>query len=270
MDAATLLSGNPGTTEMRALTLALLLSPLAAPAGEAPRSAFGPGEQLTFAVSYLGVRAGTAQLTVGWKMEQDGTEVWPLVCVGQTTDLAAVYPLRDRFVSYWDPKRQRAVGADFFVDENKKRRRDRFRYDTGAKKAFITRQAEGQPPVEREYDIEDGTEDLAAAGYGLRNVPLEVGAVHEVPIFTGHKVYRLRATVEAREPVTTTLGTFDAYRVSVNGDFTGGLRTRGNMTIWYTADARQLPVRGEAEFFIGAVVLDAVRYEPGRSAGAAE
>lgn len=36
------------------------------------------------------------------------------------------------------------------------------------------------------------------------------------------------------------------------------------MTVFYTADEKQLPVRAEAEFALGSVVLEAVRYEPGR------
>src|SRR3990167_2215670 len=77
-------------------------------------SVFGPGEQTTYEVSFMGVTAGRAELTVGWTMEQFGREVWPLVCVGETTSLAAVYPLKDRFITYWDPLERRSVGADFF------------------------------------------------------------------------------------------------------------------------------------------------------------
>jgi hypothetical protein len=35
------------------------------------------------------------------------------------------------------------------------------------------------------------------------------------------------------------------------------------MTVFYTADDKQLPVRAEAEFVLGKVVLEVVKYEPG-------
>ena len=51
--------------------------------------AFGPGEQTSYEVTWLGVPTGTAQVTVGWKMEQFGQPVWPILCVGETSALAA-------------------------------------------------------------------------------------------------------------------------------------------------------------------------------------
>lgn len=245
----------------------LMVVPLIAWADPAEplRSAFGPGEQTTYEVSYLGVSAGLAQVTVGWKMQQFGREVWPLVCVGQTSSVAAAYPVRDRFVSYWDPARRQAVGADFFVDENKKRRRERYRYDDLEKKTYATKQHEGREAVEVVYDTDVGTLDLAAAAFSLRNAPLVVGDVHEMPIFTGIRLYRMRATVEEKVTVETKLGTHETFKVTVNGEFDGKLATKGLMTVYFTADQRQVPVRAEAEFLLGTIVIEATRYEPGRS-----
>ncbi len=231
----------------------------------APRSAFGPGEQTTYEVRYFGVPAGLGQITVGWSLEKEDHTVWPLICVGETTSIAQVYQVHDRFTSYWDPLTQRSVGSDFVVDENHQRRRERYRYDPELRKAFATKQKEGFAPGESSYDIEPNTLDLAAAGFWLRNVPLEAGATHEVPLFTGIHHYLMKATVEGRQSLTTPLGTFDVWRVAVNGEFNGNVATKGRIHVYYTADQRQLPIRAEAEFVIGTVVADAVQYLPGRS-----
>lgn len=228
-----------------------------------PASAFGPGEQTTYAVSYMGLVAGRAELTVGWKMQQFGHEVWPLVCVGETTHLGAIWPLKDRFITYWDPVERRTLGADFFVNENKHRRRERYAYDFDALEAIVSRKVEGSPPTERRFEIERGTLDLAAAGFGLRNVPLVPGAVHELPIFTGSKLYKMQVTVVGREMLTTALGQLEVHRVTVNGDFSGKLATQGLMTLFYTADEKQLPIRAEAHFILGQILIEAVKYEPG-------
>lgn len=245
-----------------ALWMTLLAS--AAMADSKLVSVFGPGEQTEYEVSYMGITAGRAQLTVGWKMEQFGHEVWPLICVGETSSVGAIFPVKDRFVSYWDPLERRTVGADFFVNENRHRRKERYRYDFDAQQAIVTRQLEGQEPYERRYDIEQGTLDLAAAGFGLRNTKLVVGDVHEMPIFVGNRYYKMQATVVGREKLKTGLGELDVYRVTVNGEFNGKLATRGLMTLFYTADDKQLPVRAEAEFLLGKVRLDAVKHLPGR------
>ncbi len=245
-----------------ALWLSLLVSSAALAANGGLVSVFGPGEQTTYEVSYLGLVAGRAQITVGWKMEQFGREVWPLVCLGETT-LGGIWPIRDRFISYWDPEERRTMGADFFVDENKKRRKERYTYDFEARQAIVARVSEGREPSERRFDIEAGTLDLAAAGFGLRNTPLVPGTVHEMPIFTGVKTYKMQATVVGRETLTSPLGEIEVFRVTVNGDFNGKMVTQGLITLFYTADDKQLPVRAEAEFGFGKVRLDAVSYLPG-------
>lgn len=247
--------------------LTALLASVAASAASAAApvtTAFGPGEQTTYTVRILGVTAGEAQVTVGWAVERFGRAVWPLVCVGRTTDLGEVYPVRDRFVSYWDPATGEAVGADFLAEENRKRRIERYRYDFDALEAVTTKQWVGKAPREGRYVIEPGTMDLASAAFRLRASRLEVGQVHELPIFTGTKLYRMKASVVGSEKLRTLFGEVEVLRVTVNGDFSGNLATEGLMTLFYTADEKQLPVRGEAQFALGSVVLEAVRYEPGR------
>lgn len=227
-------------------------------------SVFGPGEQTTYEVSYMGVTAGRAELTVGWGTEQFGREVWPLVCVGETTSLGALYPVKDRFITYWDPQQRRTLGADFFVHENKFRAKERYEYDFASSQAIVTRASPGWPTTEKRIDIMEGTVDLAAAGFSLRNLPLEAGQVHELPIFTGVKLYKMKATVVGKELLSTALGDVEVYRVTVNGDFSGKLATQGLMTLYYTTDERRLPVRAEAKLVLGQVRIEAIKYEPGR------
>jgi len=229
--------------------------------------AFGPGEQIRYQVSYLGVVAGEAQVTVGWRMQQFGREVWPLVCAGRTTALTDVVRVRDRFVSYWDPTLGQSVGADYFADENHKKRRERFEYDLSGGKIRVTRQKPGQPPSERIFDSPTAPFDLAAAGFSLRTKPLEVGAVYDMPIFTGVKLFTMHAKVEAKEKLQTQLGELEVYRVSFNGEFEGKLKTKSDMTIYFTADERRVPVRGKADLLLGSLMIDAVAWEPGHTPG---
>ena len=247
---------------MRHTVWSLLIAGSALAAG--PVSVFGPGEQTTYEVRYMGIRAGRAELTVGWDMEQFGHQVWPIVCAAETTDLAAIYPIKDRFITYWDPLQRRTLGADFYVRENKFRVKERYLYDFDAGQATVTRESPGWPTTERHFDIEQGTVDLAAAGFSLRNVPLVAGEVHELPIFTGVKLFKMKATVVGRERLSTAFGELEVYRVTVNGDFSGKLATQGLMTLFYTADEKQLPVLAEAKLLLGQVRIEAVKYAPGR------
>ncbi|MBM4778687.1 MAG: DUF3108 domain-containing protein [Archangiaceae bacterium] len=224
---------------------------------------FGPGEQATYEVSFLGVPSGIAQITVGLRTDQYGARVLPLVCVGQSTSVASVFQIKDRFVSYFDPAQKKSVGVDYFIDENRARRKEQFRFNQEPQKVFAHKKKEGQGPYDVTYDVPDGTMDLAAAAFWLRSHDIVVGAVHEMPIFTGAKWYPMKATIEAKETITTKLGETSAYRVSISTDFQGNAATKGNILVWYTADEKKLPVRVRADFVVGNATADIVQYMPG-------
>ena len=236
-------------------------------AAEPVQNAFGPGEQTSYQVTWMGVPTGRAQVTVGWKTEQFGQPVWPILCSGETSSLAAAFPVRDRFISYFNPTTQTAVGADFFVSEGNWKKRERYRYDATAQKAYVTRHVNGKEPYDRDYDIAPNTMDLASAAFRLRNTPMSIGAVIETPVFTGYKTYQMRVSVEGRETIETQLGSMEVFRTTVTTDFNGNMKTDGAITMYFTADAKQLPVRARAEFALGHVDLDVTRYEPGRTGG---
>ncbi len=247
------------TTALMLTTSAMALTPKQVP--------FGPGEQSLYEVSFLGVPAGIAQITVGLRTEQYGAKVLPLVCVGQTTAaLSDVFQIRDRFVSYFDPQAMKPVGADYFIDENRTRRREKFRFNQEPLKAHANKKKEGQGAYDVSYDVPEGTMDLAAAAFWLRGQPLVVGETREVPIFTGAKWYPMHVVVEGRETLTTKLGEVPVFRVSITTDFQGNAATKGNIVVYYSADERQLPVRVRAEFVVGSAVAELVQYLPGSSA----
>ncbi len=250
---------------MRNLTLLAALTVAASSHALTDPLPFGPGEQSLYEVRFLGVPAGIAQITVGLRSQRDGTPVLPLVCVGQTTSIASVFQIRDRFISYYDPSANRPVGVDYFIDENRDRRREQFRFDREGLKVHAHKKREGQGPYDVSYDVPEGAMDLAAAAFRLRTMTLKVGEVHQVPVFTGARWYLLTATIEGQETISTKLGELPVYRVSITTDFHGSAATRGNIVAFYTADARHLPVRVQAEFVVGSATADIVEYLPGSS-----
>lgn len=228
----------------------------------APGAAFGPGETTTWAVSYLGVVAGTAKVTVGLPMSVEDEWVWPVLCEAQSAPYAAVWPVSDRFVTYWSPALGRSVGFDFFADENRKRRREKARFH--GRSADMTRQKDGSAPWDVSFEVPDDVLDLAATALKARTVPLAVGQQRAFQVFTGKKTFTLEAEVEAKETIATGLGPRDVYRVSATTDFSGALKAKKRVLLYFTADARQVPVRVEADLALGTLVADAVQYHPGR------
>jgi hypothetical protein len=245
------------------MLFSLLLSGSALAQGEA-RTAFGPGEQARYRVQYLGVTAGTAQVTVGAPMKQWGKEVWPLVAVAKTESVAGVWPIKDKFVSYWHSDTQRVLGSDMLEDENGRRRRVRVKHTEDGRSALVVKQKDGETPREYTHELVEGTLDVAGATFALRNRTLAVGQEYSYPVFTGSKSFMMKAKVEAKESLSTSLGKREVYRLRVYTEFSGNLKSKRDMAVWMTADARHVPVRIEADLALGALVAELTEYEQGK------
>ena len=60
--------------------------------------------------------------------------------------------------------------------------------------------------------------------------------------------------VENKEEVKTPAGTFQTIRVQPRAD-EGIVKNRGNIWIWYTDDARHIPVQIRARLFFGTITF---------------
>lgn len=246
------------------LTLAAVLAVAGAARAQKP-SAFGPGEQSTYQVSYLGVVAGTAQITVGAETTHDGKEVLPIVTLARSQSVVEVYPVRDKFVSYWDAKTERCVGSVLYADENGKRRRQVIKFDPAKDSAKVIKQAEGGDEKISTHEVEPGVVDIASAAFALRNTPLEVGKVYQLPVFTGQRTFSLRATVESKQKLRTAMGTKDVFKLRVQTGFSGKFESKRDLFAYLTADDAHVPVRIDADFVLGTITAELTDYKSGRS-----
>ena len=246
----------------------LLLSLLGAGAASAQGtavSAFGPGEQASYRVHYLGMTAGSAQVTVGAPMRQWGKDVWPIVSLAKSDAVAGVWPVKDKYVTYWDFNSQRVLGSDMHEDQNHKRRRVRVKLNDDGRSAQVVRQKEGEPASENNHEVLEGALDVAGATFALRNRPLEVGHEYAYPVFTGSKNFTMKARVEGKEMLSTSQGRQEVYRLRVYTEFSGSLASKRDMVAWLTSDARHLPVRIEAELSLGSIVAELQDYQQGKT-----
>ncbi len=226
-------------------------------------SAFGPGEHSKYDVAYLGLHAGSAQITIGSETQQWGKEVWPIVTLAKTESLIALFPMKDKFVTYWDHSIQKSIGSDLFADEGRKKRRQRIQLVPDSK-AVVLVQKEGGSAEEQTHDVDANALDMAAVAFTLRNSDLQLGREYLLPVFTGVKSFTLQARVEAKQNLKTRLGEREVFKVRIVTDFSGKLASKRDMFAYFTTDPRHLPVRIEAEFLIGTLVAELTEYQQGR------
>lgn len=101
-------------------------------------------------------------------------------------------------------------------------------------------------PRHRITDFSGQLQDVLSAIYFIRTQPLEVGKTFEIFIGDGGRVYKVPVKVVEKKRMKTILGRIDVFRV--NPELFGPERMideeKGEFTIWVTADARHIPVRG--------------------------
>lgn len=231
--------------------------------GEQPQLPFAPAERFLFEVSYLGLPVGTIQASVAAETPLDGVSTWPLIATAATNPAFILYPVKDRYVSWFDPRTKLSLGNELIASENRVSRRERVRFDREGNKAQVRREGGEKPRTEKLHDIPLSAQDLLATFYATRTHPLAPGDVIESPIFTGNRTFTMKATVVGKERLTTKAGTFDTKRVHVEVAFAGKLQSKREIRIFFTDDDRHMPVRIDAEFFLGKIAADLASFETG-------
>ena len=74
------------------------------------------------------------------------------------------------------------------------------------------------------------------------------------PLADAMRTVSVTMKVEAREEVKTPAGTFNAVRVQPTAD-AGVVKNRGTISIWYSDDARHVPVQIRAKLFWGTITF---------------
>ena len=227
-------------------------------------AAFGPGEQTVMRVEYLGITAGSATITVGSPTRQGLRNVWPVVTLADTSVLFGLFPLHDKFITWWDLDARHSVGWDFYANENRKSRRERVKLNAPqVGKAQIQHAAEEAAPVVDVVDIDPNAQDIAGAFFTLRDRELTPGAQLTIPVFTGKHAWDMVAQVGSPESIEVAAGKFTALPLEVEVHFVGKLESKRSIKVWLSADARHALLRLDAELAIGSLHAETTEFHPG-------
>jgi hypothetical protein len=235
--------------------------------GEEPVAAFR--EQATYTLTYLGMRAGTAEIAVG-ETTSDGRGLCPVVTVAKTSPSLRFFPIQDRFVSFIDPSSSLLVAQHLVADENHRRREQHITVDRVTETATVVVEKPGASPVRKRVAIPPGTQDVASAAFELRGRISQVGQVVALPVLTGAKTFLVEAVVLSRERLPTARGEREVFKVRVRAEASGTHQSKRDMFVYLTTDAARIPVRVEVGLTLGSIVAELTDYRRGRALAAAD
>jgi hypothetical protein len=158
--------------------------------------------------------------------------------------------VRDEIVSFVDRVLFTTIGYEKHLREGRSKKDDVTIVDRAH--GIITRRRAGKP--DKVVHTTEPVFDPISLIYQFRRLDLKPGAhVHFMVVGDG-KLYAVDADVTERETITTPLGTFRTVAVEPQMS-AGGLFADedSKLTIWYSDDARHLPVRIRSDVKIGSI-----------------
>ena len=223
------------------------------PALQPPRSgySFPAHETLTYAVDWRVFPAGTAV----FHLEQDG----PIEKVTATSQTLGAVNLIYKVLDHFESSFNRTTGCSLSFS---KQTNEGHRHVV----SNLTFDYPRSVSIFQQKNLVDGThqhkvtpipgcvtDDLSAIFY-TASQNLVVGQSFGLPLATATSTVAVTMKVEDHEEITTPLGTFDTIRAQPTAN-AGVVKNRGNIWIWYTDNARHIPVQMRARLFWGTITF---------------
>ena len=210
-----------------------------------------PRQTLRYEAEYRFWTAGVATLHV----ERSGNQEHVTGAADSTGVVALLFRVQDRFNSYFDAQSLCSNKLVKHTEEGSHWRDTIITFDYQRHKSILEEKnlKTGQTK-HNENDIPGCVTDIVSGVLYVSSLPLQPDATYSFPLNDGGKTVTIQAHVEGREQVKTPAGTFQTIRVGPEGDYSA-LKNRGRVLIWYTDDARHLPVQIQARLFWGTLTV---------------
>ncbi len=212
---------------------------------------FPAKETLSFDVDWRVFTAGTAI----FHLEQQGSQLK----ISSTADTSGatnmLFPVIDKFQAGLDTKTGCSTGFSKQLQEGPRKVNSdlSFDYNAGKQTQYEKNMVKGTSKTLTAAIPACVTDSLSAIFYAASQ-PLVVGQDVRFPLADSMRTVTVVMKVEAKEEIKTPAGTFQTIRVQPTAA-EGVVKNRGNIWIWYTDDARHIPVQMRARLFFGTITF---------------
>lgn len=244
-----------GLPVLSAIVLALVCVSASGQSAEQPAVPFSPGESLTFDVTWSVFRAG--EVTATLRSSDDGPrDAYEVTTTARSQGFVSLlFNVQNEFRSLFDPTTLCSSRITKRINEGRRHKETSIVFDRVRKLAVLDERdltKPDAPPEHKENEIPACVEDVVTAFYYLRRQRFEVGQSIRLPVNDGSKTREVTVEVQAREKIETPLGEMEAFRVEPKV-FSNLYRRKGQMLVWFSADARHLPLRIKAMISVGSI-----------------
>jgi hypothetical protein len=219
--------------------------------------AFPAKRTLTFTVDWRVFTAGTAV----FQLEQEGTVQKINAFGGSIGAVTMLFPVVDKFQAGFDTKTGCSTGFSKQLQEGRRKVSSDLTFDYAqGKQKQVERNLVKGTSKEQTASIPACVTDSLSAIFYAASQPMVVGQTIRFPLADSMRTVTVTMKVEAKEEIKTPAGVFQTIRVEPTAD-EGIVKNRGNIWVWYTDDARHMPVQIRAHLFWGTITARLQSYE---------
>lgn len=209
------------------------------------------GESFTYNVDWRLLNAGTTTV----RLDTVNGERHVIANADSTGAVALLYHVHDRMETFFNPQTNCSLALTKHTEEGFRRVDTSVRYDYSRNKAVLDEHnLRVQNQKHEEIDIPHCVSDTLAAVYYVATQPLQPNSKFTFPSSDGGKAADIEVTIEARESVKTPSGTYNTVRISAEA-LNGPQKGKGKIWMWYSDDARRIPVQMRARAFWGTMTF---------------
>ncbi|MEK7288027.1 MAG: DUF3108 domain-containing protein [Elusimicrobiota bacterium] len=211
-------------------------------------------EDYVYSVSWGMIKVGRSSLGSYDIVPFNGKEAYHIVSTARTLPFFdTFYKVRDRNESWLETKTFISMGFGKHLREGRFRRSETVIYDHAAGKFMATVHKNKGEPVQEEGPMKPMAYDVLSALYWVRAQNLKVGQEISIDVNT-RQDWPLAVRVLGEERIRVPAGEFQCLKVEPVLRGEGIFIQKGkSMQIWFTNDARKIPILVKADVFIGAV-----------------
>jgi hypothetical protein len=212
---------------------------------------FPARQTLTFTVDWRVFTGGTAV----FHLEQQGDQLRVTATADTVGAVNMLFPVVDRFQSAMDTRTGCSGGFWKQVQEGRRKVSSDLTFDYNAgKQTQVERNLVKGTQKQQTTSIPACVTDSLSGIFYAASQRLTVGQDFGFPLADAMRTVTVTMKVEAREEIKTPAGTFQTIRVQPTAE-EGVVKNRGNIWIWYTDDARHMPVQIRARLFWGTITF---------------
>ena len=227
-----------------------------------------PGEVLTYKITYGFLTVGEAKIATNESIHVvDNKNTYKIDITGKTTGaLGWVAKVDDKWGAYLNTKDLLPVKSYRIVRENNYKR-DELAYFNHSKKYVLYQKYNHKTnkfEAPEQFSFTNTVRDLIGGYYFLRQIDynkLTPGDTIHINGFFENDFYNFDILYKGKESIKTEFGKIAAIKLvpvmPKNKVFDG----ENSISLWLSDDANRIPLKAEANMFIGKAGCDIIRYE---------